>query len=104
MDPIAPPQPSRHPIYTPSPPPPTHTGVHHIFYSGFLSHALVKGYTVSFAFTLLMESSSILLSGGRLFPVLRRDLLFGLLFFAFRLVYHAFLLWKVRPSVPSFPH
>jgi hypothetical protein len=56
----------------------------------------VKGYTISFAFTLLMESSSILLAGGRLFPFLRRDLLFGVLFFAFRIVYHAYLLWKVR--------
>lgn len=35
--------------------------MHHIFYSGFLSHALVKGYTVSFGYTLVMESSSILL-------------------------------------------
>lgn len=84
--------------------PPIHrSGVHHAFYSCFLSHSLVKGYTISFAYTLLMESSSILLSGGRLFPFLRQDLLFGLLFFAFRIVYHTFMLWKVRPRPRAAP-
>lgn len=54
--------------------------VHHVFYTGFLFHAYVKGYTVSFGYTLLMESSSIFLSGGRLFPWLRSDMAFGGLF------------------------
>lgn len=85
----------------PRPPPTIHypyndEGIHHLFYSGFLFHALVRGYSISFAYTLLMESSSILLSGGRLFPLLRRDILFGILFFAFRIVYHAWMLWMVR--------
>lgn len=87
---------------SPSPPPPLHQkGIHHLFYSGFLFHALVKGYTISFAYTLLMESSSILLSGGRLFPLLRQDMLFGVSFFAFRVVYHAWMLWKVRARCES---
>jgi hypothetical protein len=42
-----------------------------------------------------MESSSIFLAGGRLFKVLRQDLLFGLLFLAFRIVYHGYLLWEI---------
>ena len=52
-----------------------------------------------------MESSSILLSGGRLFPFLRRDYLFGLLFFAFRIVYHFFLvrLASLPPTHLSIP-
>lgn len=47
-----------------------------------------------------MESSSIFLSGGRLFPALRQDLLFGLLFFAFRVVYHAWMLYKIY-TIPN---
>lgn len=50
-----------------------------------------------------MESSSIFLAGGRIFPeYLRQDLLFGILYFAFRIVYHLFLLWHIY-SVPE-PH
>ena len=84
-----------------------HTGIHHIFYTGFLAHAYVKGYTVSFGYTLLMESSSILLSGGRLWRPLRHDLLFGTLFFVFRIIYHGYLLWELyvvpNPRVIMWP-
>ena len=74
--------------------------MHHIFYCGFLFHSLVKGYTVSFAYTLLMESSSILLSGGSIFKSLRNDMAFGFLFFLFRILYHGFLLYKIY-TIPN---
>ena len=74
--------------------------IHHLFYTGFLFHAYVKGYCISFGYTLLMEASSIFLSGGRLFPWLRSDMAFGGLFFATRIVYHAFLLWKLA-TIPN---
>lgn len=81
--------------------------VHHIFYGFFLIHAYVRGYSMAFAFTLVMESSSIFLSGGRLFPCLRQDWVFGLLFFTFRIVYHFYLLWKLigipAPRVVMWP-
>jgi hypothetical protein len=81
--------------------------VHHLFYIGFLLHSYVRGYTISFGYTLPMELSSILLSGGRFFPLLRRDLLFGALFFVFRIVYHGYLLWEIycipNPRVVIWP-
>ena len=62
---------------------------------------------MAFAFTLVMESSSIFLSGGRLFSCLRQDWVFGLFLFMFRIVYHALLLWKLieipTPRVVMWP-
>lgn len=74
--------------------------VHHIFYALFLGYAYMKGYSISFTHTLIMESSSIFLSGGRLFPRLRSDWAFGCLFLLFRVVYHLYLLLKLY-SLPA---
>ena len=81
--------------------------IHHLFYLVFLSHAYLLGYTVSFNTIAIMELPSIILSGRRLFPkYLRQDLLFGVLFFSTRIVYHGYLLYRIgseRTKVNIFP-
>ena len=70
--------------------------IHHLFYLLFLTHAYLLGYTVSFNTIAIMEISSIILAGRRLFPnYLRQDMLFGFLFFATRIVFHGYLLYRI---------
>lgn len=57
---------------------------------------MLSSRQVSFSYTLIMESSSIFLAGGRIFPkYLRQDILFGILYLAFRIIYHLYLLWHI---------
>ena len=81
--------------------------IHHLFYLVFLSHAYLLGYTVSFNTIAIMELPSIILAGRRLFPkYLGHDILFGVLFFLTRIVFHGYLLYRIgseKVKVNIFP-
>ena len=76
--------------------------IHHAFYFYWIVDCYCRGYTRLFGYALCMESSSIFLSGEGLhragvlpFRWIHNDMIFGILFFTFRIVYHFQLLWDV---------
>ena len=76
--------------------------VHHIVYISFFLWLLKNGLAVGAATTLCLEIPTFLLALGHCFPAQRRDLLYGLLFFAFRVVFHSylFLCWYTIENPP----
>jgi len=66
---------------------------HHIFYAGFLSWILTRNLSVGFALVTPLEFPTFLLALGTVFPSLRTDLSFGIVFFTTRILYHGFVIY-----------
>lgn len=67
--------------------------IHHCFYIVFFALTFYHGLTIGASTTFALEVPVIVLALGHVMPVARQDLLFGLLFFTFRVAYHAYLLY-----------
>jgi len=67
--------------------------LHHFFYAGFLSWILSSNISVGFALVTPLEFPTLFLSLGSVFPSLRTDMAFGLVFLVTRIIYHSFVLW-----------
>ena len=81
---------------------------HHSCYLGFFGWLLYEGWTVGILTTMPLEVPTVVLATGRVFPGLRQDLLFGISFLIFRIVYHSFLLYRwyhmVSPPTRLWPY
>lgn len=64
--------------------------VHHIVYCVVLAHLLYNGHTNGFSFAVIEEIPTFVKSLGSISPNLRSDYLFGMTFFAFRIVFHVY--------------
>lgn len=61
---------------------------HHLAYAVILPYITYRGWARVFALCLAMEIPTCMLAASFLFPKLRNDMLFALLFFATRVVFH----------------
>lgn len=68
--------------------------VHHFFYGAFVLTILAHRHSHGFIFCFFEELPTLILAVGNLVPILRSDMLFGISFFAIRLVYHVWLCFQ----------
>jgi hypothetical protein len=67
---------------------------HHACYVGFFGWCLAHDYSIGIMTTMPLEVPTIVIALGRVVPAFRQDLLFGAAFFATRVCYHSFLLFR----------
>lgn len=84
-------------IYYPSFCDPLTTYVHHAFYISCCFAYIGYGQTLVFLLGFFVEIPTVLLNVGVVFPNLRTDLLYGVVFFFFRIIYHVIFLARVYP-------
>lgn len=69
---------------------------HHAFYLAYFLFLFLKGFTVGASVSFPLEVPVMFLALGHCFPRARTDLLFGATFFAFRIGFHAVVLYQFR--------
>lgn len=74
---------------------PFSTVAHHIFYVAFITVLLANHYSRGFILCFFMEIPTFVLSLGTIWPSLRSDALFGATFLVTRLMYNAWLAYKL---------
>uniref|UniRef100_A0A7S3JT00 TLC domain-containing protein n=1 Tax=Aureoumbra lagunensis TaxID=44058 RepID=A0A7S3JT00_9STRA len=65
--------------------------IHHTFYIGYYLYVMYAGCGIAASITFAIETPQIILGLGHVFPRLRADRLFGVVFFQFRILYHFWL-------------
>jgi hypothetical protein len=80
---------------------PLTTIFHHIFYISFMAILLAMSYTRGFLLCFLLEIPTVVLALGSVWPSLRSDLLFGVTFVPTRLVFNAYLAFKLGMMHPE---
>lgn len=71
------------------------TYFHHAFYISCCAAYIGSGKTLIFILGFFVEIPTVLLNLGVVVPTLRTDLLYGVVFFSFRIVYHAIFAYRV---------
>jgi hypothetical protein len=64
--------------------------IHHLFYIVIMFFIIGDGAASLFAFLFVVEVPTFIKALGTIFPNLRSDIMFGITFFAFRIVFHAY--------------
>lgn len=74
--------------------------IHHLSYSVLMIFLIKKNLTTSFVMLGIMELPTFVLSVGHIWKSLRNDMLFGLLFFSTRIIYHGAMLYQFYRNYP----
>lgn len=80
---------------------PISTIAHHIFYIIFMLALLANHYSSGFQLCFLMEVPTFILAAGIIYKSLRSDILFGVSFLITRILYNAFLAYKLAMLSPT---
>lgn len=77
------------------------TTCHHIFYIAFALSIISSNYSVGFMLCFFMEVPTLIMALGTVWPYLRSDYLFGVVFFLTRILFNAFQAYKLFQIHPN---